>query len=162
MSGAEAPVTSADEEVGFRKPGDDKTQPSFLANVVTHRAWSAFFLWVILANTVTMAMMRPTEPADSTWNHRLEVVELVFLVVFTIELAIKLIALGMEFFQDNWNNLDFVIVSTGYLVFLPGMSALLLCMLAKPLKVTLHVQMSESTLVFSGQCACYDHYAASV
>jgi hypothetical protein len=152
MSGAEAPVTSADEEVGFRKPGDDKTQPSFLANVVTHRAWSAFFLWVILANTVTMA----------TWNHRLEVVELVFLVVFTIELAIKLIALGMEFFQDNWNNLDFVIVSTGYLVFLPGMSALLLCMLAKPLKVTLHVQMSESTLVFSGQCACYDHYAASV
>merc|ERR1719272_1820399 len=32
----------------------------------------------------------------------------------------KLIGLQVEFFSDHWNNLDFVIVVSGYLVFLPG------------------------------------------
>ena len=92
----------------------------FLVSLVTHRAWSAIFLWVIMANTVTMAMMRPTEPHNSKWNARLELIETGFLVVFTIELALKLIALRAEFFADGWNKLDFVIVLSGYMVFIPG------------------------------------------
>jgi voltage-gated sodium channel len=127
MSGAqdeadvEADVESAGSPSLPHSPAiaDAEAKP-FLVALVTHRAWGAVFLWVIMANTVTMAMMRPTEPADSPWNHRLEVIETVFLFVFTAELVVKLAALRMNFFDDGWNNLDIIIVSTGYLVFLPG------------------------------------------
>eukprot|EP01052_Picozoa_sp_SAG31_P011186 SAG31_NODE_628_length_13432_cov_131.456086_14_plen_298_part_00 len=99
-------------------PIDEEASP--LKRIVTSRWWGAIFLWFIMANTVTMALYRPTEPADSDHNRMLETVELVFLFVFTFELILKLAALGGDFFKDHWNNLDFVIVVTGYMVFLPG------------------------------------------
>jgi Ca2+-binding EF-hand superfamily protein len=88
--------------------------------MVSSRWWGAIFLWVIMANTVTMALYRPTEGPDSDYNKNLELIEMIFLFIFTFELIMKLIGLQVEFFSDHWNNLDFVIVVSGYLVFLPG------------------------------------------
>ena len=51
-------------------------------------------------------------------NAQLHVIETVFLIIFTLEVLLKLGALGGSFFKDGWNQLDFVIVATGYLVFL--------------------------------------------
>lgn len=98
----------------------DSSEDSPLKKIVLSRWWGAVFLWIIMANTFSMALYRPAEGADSPYNKRLELIELIFLFVFTFELICKLIGLGGEFFKDGWNKLDFVIVITGYMVFLPG------------------------------------------
>jgi Ca2+-binding EF-hand superfamily protein len=66
-----------------------------------------------------MAMYDPVA-TDSSWNDGLETVEMVFLFLFTFEVAFKLVGLQLSFFRDGWNQMDFIIVATGYLVFLPG------------------------------------------
>jgi Ca2+-binding EF-hand superfamily protein len=91
-----------------------------LARIVTGRVWSVIFLWLIFANTVSMAMYDPVNP-DSAHNAQLEQIELIFLIIFTVEIALKLLALDKEFFSDGWNTLDFVIVGSAYMQFLPGM-----------------------------------------
>ena len=40
------------------------------------------------------------------------------MIVFTVEVILKLAALAGDFFSDGWNVLDLVIVSSGYLVFI--------------------------------------------
>ena len=91
-----------------------------LKALVQGRVWNAIILWLILANTVSMALYRPTEPPDSAHNASLEKVEFVFMVCFTIEMVLKLVALQASYFRDGWNCLDFVIVTSGYLTYLPG------------------------------------------
>ena len=45
----------------------------------------------------------------------------VFTVAFTVELVIKLTAIGCaEYFDDTWNWLDFSCVLIGYLGMIPG------------------------------------------
>lgn len=71
-----------------------------------------------------MALYRPCpgggecESVDAEHNQLLEEIELSFLIIFTLELVVKLVALTGAFFNDGWNVLDLVIVSTGYLVFI--------------------------------------------
>lgn len=91
-----------------------------LKALVQGRVWNAFILWVIMANMISMALYRPTEPTDSAHNATLETVEFVFMIVFTVEMVLKLIALQLDYFADGWNRLDFIIVLSGYLMYLPG------------------------------------------
>jgi len=44
-----------------------------------------------------------------------EQLNLVFNVIYTIEAVIKLIAFGCDYFNDGWNNFDFLIVIAGWL-----------------------------------------------
>ena len=59
-----------------------------------------------------MAMYRPTEPENSKHNQALQTLEICFLILFTIEISVKLVVLDMRFFADGWNVLDLIIVST--------------------------------------------------
>ena len=45
----------------------------------------------------------------------METVNLVFNIIYTIEAIIKLIAFGMDYFNEGWNNFDFVIVLAAWL-----------------------------------------------
>jgi hypothetical protein len=99
---------------------DDPEPEGALKALVRGRVWNAIILWLIMANTVSMAMYRPTEPHDSDHNSTLEAVEFVFMICFTIEMVLKIVALQAEYFADGWNQLDFVIVTSGYLTYLPG------------------------------------------
>jgi voltage-gated sodium channel len=50
--------------------------------------------------------------------------EVVILIVFTFEVAVKLVARGerpLDFFSDNWNRMDFVIVALCDIFAIPGM-----------------------------------------
>ena len=58
-----------------------------------------------------------------------QVAELIFLILFSIEMVLKFAAYGffgeedpVGYFKDPWNLLDFVIVVSGYLQFIPGVS----------------------------------------
>lgn len=71
-----------------------------------------------------MALYRPCpgggacDAVDQESNDFLEMIETGFLVIFTLEVIIKLGVLAGGFFNDGWNVLDLVIVSSGYLVFI--------------------------------------------
>eukprot|EP01044_Picomonas_judraskeda_P015330 COSAG03_NODE_2549_length_2653_cov_4.032106_4_plen_106_part_01 len=71
-----------------------------------------------------MALFRPCPGGgecaseDAEHNLFLEEIEFGFLVVFSFEVIVKLGVLAGEFFNDGWNVLDLIIVSTGYLVFI--------------------------------------------
>ena len=110
---------TADAGGDEEKPVDEKPM---LLKITDSRAFGAFFLWLIIANTVSMALYDPHLPHDTGWNHDLEMIEMVFLFIFTAEIVLKILAMESSFFEDNWNRMDFVIVLSGYMVFLPGES----------------------------------------
>lgn len=81
------------------------------------------FEWVILIticmNCVALALSTPYPRGDAdATNHMLERIEIVFLVIFTIECFFKIIAYGLlmhpgAYLRSVWNILDFVIVVIG-------------------------------------------------
>jgi hypothetical protein len=48
----------------------------------------------------------------------LEMINYVFAGIFTMEAIIKLTALGKTYFDDGWNNFDFIIVVGTYIAIL--------------------------------------------
>jgi hypothetical protein len=63
----------------------------------------------IIANTVVMAM--GYYGMSAAYAGFIDVMNLVFAAIFTVEAAIKLIAFGLDkYFDDNWNIFDFAIV----------------------------------------------------
>ena len=81
------------------------------------------FEWVILIticlNCVALAVFTPYPKGDTnTTNQLLERIEYVFLVIFTVECTLKIIAYGLmlhpgAYLRSVWNILDFVIVVIG-------------------------------------------------
>ncbi|TKS71391.1 Voltage-dependent L-type calcium channel subunit alpha-1D CHCACHA1D [Collichthys lucidus] len=90
------------------------------AVVGTHlRPFDIFILIAIFANCMALAVYVPFPEDDSnSTNHDLETVEYAFLIIFTIETFLKIIAYGLVMHQNayvrnGWNMLDFVIVVIG-------------------------------------------------
>lgn len=51
---------------------------------------------------------------NDEWISICEILNLAFNIIYTFEAAIKLVALGWEYFSDGWNNFDFLIVLAGW------------------------------------------------
>ncbi|KAF3689886.1 Voltage-dependent L-type calcium channel subunit alpha-1D CHCACHA1D [Channa argus] len=83
------------------------------------RPFDIFILIAIFANCMALAVYVPFPEDDSnSTNHDLETVEYAFLIIFTIETFLKIIAYGLVMHQNayvrnGWNMLDFVIVVIG-------------------------------------------------
>ncbi|KAF5893958.1 voltage-dependent L-type calcium channel subunit alpha-1D-like, partial [Clarias magur] len=73
----------------------------------------------IFANCVALGVSKPFPEDDSNaTNHDLEQVEYIFLIIFTIETFLKILAYGLvmhpsSYIRNGWNLLDFVIVIVG-------------------------------------------------
>lgn len=73
----------------------------------------------IFANCVALAVYTPYPCSDSNQtNMYLEKIEYVFLVIFTVECVLKIIAYGFvahqgAYLRNGWNMLDFTIVVIG-------------------------------------------------
>uniref|UniRef100_A0A3B3S5J0 Voltage-dependent L-type calcium channel subunit alpha n=1 Tax=Paramormyrops kingsleyae TaxID=1676925 RepID=A0A3B3S5J0_9TELE len=80
------------------------------------RPFDIFILLAIFANCVALGVAKPFPEDDSNpTNHALERVEYVFMVIFTIETFLKILAYGLilhpnAYIRSGWNLLDFVIV----------------------------------------------------
>jgi len=79
-----------------------------------------FILFVILANVVTMALEDPLVSEQSEANRILGILSIVFIAIFALEAALKVIAYGVllgphAYLKNPWNCLDFFIVVTGLL-----------------------------------------------
>ncbi|CAJ0564538.1 unnamed protein product, partial [Mesorhabditis spiculigera] len=75
---------------------------------------------VIFINCVTLGMYRPCEDGDDCQTVRcqiLDVVDWLIFVYFTLEMVVKIVALGFygqsAYMSDTWNRLDFFIVVAG-------------------------------------------------
>ena len=72
----------------------------------------------ILVNCVVLAMFDPLDTRDETWQNQIgNILEWPFTVVFTLELVIKIIAMGLlgkrSYLADGWNWIDGSVVVVG-------------------------------------------------
>uniref|UniRef100_A0A673GDT3 Voltage-dependent L-type calcium channel subunit alpha n=1 Tax=Sinocyclocheilus rhinocerous TaxID=307959 RepID=A0A673GDT3_9TELE len=88
-------------------------------HLVEWKPFDIFILLAIFANCVALGVSKPFPEDDSnSTNHDLEQVEYVFLIIFTIETFLKILAYGLvmhpsSYIRNGWNLLDFVIVIVG-------------------------------------------------
>ncbi len=82
---------------------------SKIANFVESPKVVAFIIILILINAVTLGL--ETSPtAVAKYGGLLHVIDLTILIVFTVELVLKLIAYRLNFFRSGWNLFDLAIV----------------------------------------------------
>eukprot|EP00808_Paulinella_micropora_P023985 g29760.t1 len=103
--------------------------------IVAQRWFDNVVLGLIFINCITIAIADPGRPDTARRNVISVAFEMPLQIGFTIEMVCKLLALGVVsgdpkrhphmtgYFRDNWNNLDFFIVVTGWLTLLPGVSS---------------------------------------
>jgi len=65
-------------------------------------------------------MLALDDPTSKTSNPTLDAIDLNFLILYTIEMSLKIFGLGFilnkdAYLRDMWNVMDFVIVITSYL-----------------------------------------------
>ncbi|XP_055631874.1 muscle calcium channel subunit alpha-1 isoform X2 [Toxorhynchites rutilus septentrionalis] len=88
-------------------------------DIVEWKPFEYLILLTIFANCVALAVYTPFPNSDSnTTNAALEKIEYIFLVIFTAECFMKLIAYGFilhpgSYLRNGWNILDFTIVVIG-------------------------------------------------
>ncbi|XP_032894259.1 voltage-dependent L-type calcium channel subunit alpha-1C [Amblyraja radiata] len=88
-------------------------------NIVEWKPFEIIILLTIFANCVALAVYIPFPEDDSNaTNANLERVEYLFLIIFTVEAFLKVIAYGLLFhpnayLRNGWNLLDFIIVVVG-------------------------------------------------
>ncbi|TDV40788.1 ion transporter [Actinophytocola oryzae] len=77
--------------------------------LVEHRRFQQFVIWVIVVNAATLGL-ETSRSVMRDVGGLLHVVDRVVLVVFVVELVLRLYAFRWRFFRDSWNVFDFVIV----------------------------------------------------
>uniref|UniRef100_A0A3Q3EVK9 Voltage-dependent L-type calcium channel subunit alpha n=1 Tax=Labrus bergylta TaxID=56723 RepID=A0A3Q3EVK9_9LABR len=92
-------------------------------NIVEWKTFEIIILLTIFANCVALAVFLPMPEEDSNQtNTNLESLEYIFLIIFTLECFLKIVAYGLVFHEgaylrNCWNILDFVIVFMGLFTF---------------------------------------------
>uniref|UniRef100_A0A3Q3K4F5 Voltage-dependent N-type calcium channel subunit alpha n=1 Tax=Monopterus albus TaxID=43700 RepID=A0A3Q3K4F5_MONAL len=89
--------------------------------MVNLRYFEMCILMVITMSSITLAAEDPVQ-ANATRNNILKYLDYVFTGVFTFEMVIKMIDLGLllhpgSYFRDLWNILDFIVVSGALVAF---------------------------------------------
>uniref|UniRef100_A0A3B1JZ98 Voltage-dependent L-type calcium channel subunit alpha n=1 Tax=Astyanax mexicanus TaxID=7994 RepID=A0A3B1JZ98_ASTMX len=88
-------------------------------SIVEWKPFEIIILVTIFANCVALAVFMPMPEEDTNnTNSNLESLEYIFLIIFTLECFLKIVAYGLLFHADAylrncWNILDFVIVTMG-------------------------------------------------
>ncbi|CAL4062820.1 unnamed protein product, partial [Meganyctiphanes norvegica] len=88
-------------------------------DIVEWKPFEWFILLTIFANCIALAVYTPFPNADSNEiNAQLEEIEIIFMVIFTAECGMKVIAYGLAchqgaYIRSVWNFLDFIIVVIG-------------------------------------------------
>uniref|UniRef100_A0A8B9HP71 Sodium channel protein n=1 Tax=Astyanax mexicanus TaxID=7994 RepID=A0A8B9HP71_ASTMX len=104
---------NAMKKLGSKKPQKPIPRPlnplqGFFFDLVSKQAFDIMIMLLILLNMVTM--MVETDEQSPRMEMILYNINLAFIVIFTTECIIKLIALRCYFFTVSWNIFDFVVV----------------------------------------------------
>ncbi|XP_062847301.1 sodium channel, voltage gated, type V-like, alpha b [Trichomycterus rosablanca] len=104
---------NAMKKLGSKKPQKPIPRPlntfqGFFFDLVSKQAFDIIIMLLILLNMLTM--MVETDEQSPDMESILYKINLAFIVIFTIECIIKIIALRCYFFTVSWNIFDFVVV----------------------------------------------------
>jgi len=83
---------------------------SNLQRFIESNAISNFILGVIICNALILGL-ETSKTAIQHWGYWLHLLDQVAVVIFVIELAIKLAVYRLNFFKNGWNIFDFIIVT---------------------------------------------------
>ncbi|KAF5889815.1 sodium channel protein type 4 subunit alpha, partial [Clarias magur] len=104
---------NAMKKLGSKKPQKPTPRPmnilqGFFFDLVSKQAFDITIMMLIILNMITM--MLETDEQSPRMESILNNVNLAFIVIFSIECLIKIIALRCYFFTVSWNIFDFVVV----------------------------------------------------
>lgn len=85
-----------------------------LAKLVEHNYFIAFITALIVINAITLGMETDTELL-AKYGKTFFALDMAILVLFTLEIAAKLIAYRLSFFKSGWNVFDIIIVGISWL-----------------------------------------------
>lgn len=86
-----------------------------------HKMFDNFIFFLIAVSTINIAIQNELDDPNGEKARKLGIVDLFLTGCFTMEMAIKIIALGFwsngdkSYLRDSWNIMDFVIVVSGLL-----------------------------------------------
>lgn len=84
-----------------------------MRNIVENPYFSQFVIGLIVVNTITLAMDH--YPIDTTFEDTLDAINFILTLMFTIEMFLKLIALGLlDYFKEPFNVFDMIIVIVSF------------------------------------------------
>ena len=85
-----------------------------LRNFIEHKYVTNFILAVIVYNAIALGLL--TYPQiTKIFGQLLQISCFACVVIFTIEISIKLYVYGKNFFKDGWNNFDFILVAMSWI-----------------------------------------------
>jgi hypothetical protein len=92
---------------------------AFFMNISSAGLFNAFIIITILLNSIVLALEEPPKPGMKKEEHLQETMEIAFLVIYTGEMFIKIIAMGFllepdTYLRDPWNILDFLVVVSSW------------------------------------------------
>lgn len=79
-----------------------------LFSIGTSRPFEFFVLGCIILNIVALMVTHYNQGPE--WNRVLDKVNIIFVLVFSIEALFKILGMGRDYFTDSWNIFDFAIV----------------------------------------------------
>ncbi|CAB1326795.1 unnamed protein product, partial [Coregonus sp. 'balchen'] len=104
---------NAMKKIGSKKPEKPIPRPTnifqgFLFDLVSKQAFDIMIMMLIIVNMVTM--MVETDDQSARMESILNKINLIFIVIFTTECLMKIVALRCYFFTVGWNIFDFVVI----------------------------------------------------
>jgi len=88
----------------------------FFYDVAVNFWFEGFILLSIVANSVTLTFHLPNMSGQT--RQAIDLMHVVFTVIFTLEAAVKLIAFQSRYFKDRWNVFDFAILCSSLVLLL--------------------------------------------
>ncbi|KAI5278020.1 Cation Channel Sperm-Associated Protein 1 [Manis pentadactyla] len=88
-----------------------------LRNLTESLVFEAFIFLVICLNTIMLVAQTFAE-VEIRGEWYFMALDSIFLCIYVVEAVLKIIALGLKYFSDSWNNLDFFIVVMAVLDFM--------------------------------------------
>jgi voltage-gated sodium channel len=94
-----------------------------LAVLVESERFRNAIMALIMFNAVALGL-ESSRSIMQDWGDALHVIDRLVLWIFTVELALRILAHGPRFFRDGWNLFDFLIVAIAYVPATESMSVL--------------------------------------
>ena len=91
----------------LKSPPDDSWRYKFFLLVV-HPNFEWFIMACIMANTLSMGIKYFGQPYEFTLT--IEIINYIFSAIFIVEMILKLLGMGGQYFKSAWNLFDFSIV----------------------------------------------------
>ena len=94
--------------------------------LMKHPYFDRFVLTLIVVNSILLAFEDYVDPQQNSWRNKMvAAAEEPFLVLFTLEMVVKVIGMGFvmgegSYLQDPWNWIDFLVVATGAALYVPA------------------------------------------